>query len=96
MHALSIQLVVHFCLQVSPYAQLDLFHYTCRDLLVSFAVSNVARLSNSRASLAHVQVHGGKQGKSRKDLDNYYVLWISIASYSIAMIVSMWNLLTGH
>ena len=48
---------------MSPFAQLDLFHYACRDLLVSFAVSNVAGLSNFSSS-AHVQVHGGKQGEN--------------------------------
>ena len=33
-------------MQVSPFAQLDLADYACQELLVSFAVTNKAGLSN--------------------------------------------------
>ena len=53
-----LNVLVYVFMQVSPFVQLDLFHYACRDLLVSFAVSNVAGLSNF-SSPQPVKVYGG-------------------------------------
>ena len=46
-------------MQLSPSVQLDLADYACQDLLVSFAVTNKAGLSNFSLP-AQITVHGGK------------------------------------
>ena len=45
--------------QMSPFERFDLFNYACQDLLVSFAVSNKAGLSNFSLP-ALVKVYGGE------------------------------------
>ena len=46
-------------LQVNPFERFDLFNYACQELLVSFAVSNKAGLSNFSLPTL-ITVYGGE------------------------------------
>ena len=55
---LNINFIAYNNMQATPITELNLTDYACQELLVSFAVTNEAGLSNF-SDPAQVSVHGG-------------------------------------